>query len=149
MSSKNDGLKDKITYATAIIMRELQTGQKTYQYFRSFMPSGHCNWSLSETVERLETMGFIESEQVTSNIDGTQHWVYRLKSPEIKEERCELVDDLGLNVKTRNNLRHGGIKSIDDLTARTEDELLKLRFINKAEIAEIKNALESHGKSLS
>lgn len=58
MSSKNDGLKDKITYVTAIIMRELQTGQKTYQYFRSFMPSGYYNlFPLSETVERLETMG--------------------------------------------------------------------------------------------
>ena len=58
------------------------------------------------------------------------------------------IEDLGLSVRSYNSLRRGGIKTINDLIAHTERELLQIRTMGKKSIREIRHKLEEIGLDL-
>ncbi|MEE1180633.1 MAG: DNA-directed RNA polymerase subunit alpha C-terminal domain-containing protein, partial [Treponema sp.] len=58
------------------------------------------------------------------------------------------VEELELSVRSSNCLKNAGIKTIGELTKKTEDELSKTRNFGKKSLEEIKVKLEEHGLGL-
>jgi DNA-directed RNA polymerase subunit alpha len=58
------------------------------------------------------------------------------------------VEELELSVRSSNCLRNANIRSIGDLTRRTEDEIAKTRNFGKKSLQEIKDKLQERGLSL-
>ena len=58
------------------------------------------------------------------------------------------IEELDLSVRSSNCLRRAGINTVEDLTNRTEDELLKVRNLGRKSFEEVLNKLESLGVSL-
>jgi len=58
------------------------------------------------------------------------------------------VEDLDLSVRSYNCLKRANIHTVDDLTRRTEDDMLKVRNLGRKSLDEVIAKLESYGLSL-
>jgi DNA-directed RNA polymerase subunit alpha len=58
-----------------------------------------------------------------------------------------LIDDFGLSVRSLNSLKNSNIRTIRDLVAFTEDELLKVKNVGEKALAEIRELLQREGLS--
>ena len=59
------------------------------------------------------------------------------------------IEELDLTVRSYNCLKRAGIENVDELTQRTEDEMLRIRNLGKKSFKEIKEKLKAIGKSFS
>lgn len=59
------------------------------------------------------------------------------------------IEELDLTVRSYNCLKRAGIENVDELTQRTEDEMLRIRNLGKKSFKEIKEKLQAIGKSFS
>jgi len=55
------------------------------------------------------------------------------------------IDDLGLSVRSLNSLKNSNIRTLHDLTAYSEDELLKVKNVGEKAVAEIRELLHKEG----
>ncbi len=58
------------------------------------------------------------------------------------------IEDLDLSVRSYNCLKRAGIHTVEDLTRRTEDDMLKVRNLGRKSLEEVVNKLEDLGLSL-
>ena len=56
----------------------------------------------------------------------------------------EHIDNLGLTLRTRNSLAAEGIETIDQLSAKSDDELLSMQHIGRSSLADIRCALHKY-----
>jgi len=76
--------------------------------------------------------------------------VFKAKEGE-KEDKSALkesIEGLDLSARSHNCLRHANINTIEDLTNKTEEEMLKVRNLGRKSLDEIIKKLESMGLSL-
>ena len=59
------------------------------------------------------------------------------------------IEELDLTVRSYNCLKRAGIENVDEVTQRTEDEMLRIRNLGKKSFKEIKEKLQAIGKSFS
>ncbi len=57
------------------------------------------------------------------------------------------IEDLDLTVRSYNCLKRAGIQTVDELTQKTEEEMMRIRNLGKKSYKEIKDKLASIGKS--
>lgn len=57
------------------------------------------------------------------------------------------IEDLDLTVRSYNCLKRAGIQSVDELTQKTEDEMMRIRNLGKKSFKEIKEKLAVIGKA--
>ena len=58
------------------------------------------------------------------------------------------IDDMDLSVRSYNCLKRAGIQTVEDLTRRTEDDMLKVRNLGRKSLDEVIAKLEGYGLSL-
>ena len=58
------------------------------------------------------------------------------------------IEDMELSVRSYNCLKRAGIHTVEDLTKKTEDDMLKVRNLGKKSLDEVKLKLLSYGLSL-
>ena len=58
------------------------------------------------------------------------------------------IDDMDLSVRSHNCLKRAGIHTVEDLTKKTEDDMLKVRNLGKKSLDEVILKLASYGLSL-
>lgn len=69
--------------------------------------------------------------------------------PDNKTKVLEMsVEDLDLSVRSYNCLKRAGIHTVEDLTKRTEDDMLKVRNLGRKSLEEVVKKLEELGLSL-
>ena len=67
-----------------------------------------------------------------------------------KEKILEMtIEDLDLSVRSFNCLKRAGIKTVDDLINKSEEEMMKVRNLGKKSFDEVKEKLQSLGFELS
>ena len=67
----------------------------------------------------------------------------------IKEKVLEMtIEDLDMSVRSFNCLKRAGIDTVEDLTKRTESEMIKFRNLGKKSLDEVKAKLEELGLGL-
>lgn len=59
------------------------------------------------------------------------------------------IEDMDLSVRSYNCLKRAGIHTVEDLTKKTEDEMLKVRNLGRKSLDEVILKLQSYGLSLS
>jgi DNA-directed RNA polymerase subunit alpha len=58
------------------------------------------------------------------------------------------IEDLDLSVRSYNCLKRAGINSVDELTQKSEEDMMKVRNLGKKSLKEVKQRLEDLGLSL-
>ena len=58
------------------------------------------------------------------------------------------IEELDLSVRSYNCLKRAGINTVEELTKRTEQDIMKVRNLGKKSLQEIKEKLEALGLSL-
>ncbi|MCH4266139.1 MAG: DNA-directed RNA polymerase subunit alpha [Solobacterium sp.] len=58
-----------------------------------------------------------------------------------------MIEDLDLSVRSYNCLKRAGIQSVDELTQKTEDEMMRVRNLGKKSLKEVKDKLTELGMS--
>ncbi len=67
----------------------------------------------------------------------------------IKEKVLELtIEELDMSVRSFNCLKRAGINTVEDLTNRTEEDMIKVRNLGKKSLEEVINKLHSFGLEL-
>ncbi len=56
-----------------------------------------------------------------------------------------MIEDLDLSVRSYNCLKRAGIQTVDELTQKTEDEMMKVRNLGKKSLKEVKDKLAELG----
>ena len=59
-----------------------------------------------------------------------------------------MIEDLDLSVRSYNCLKRAGIQTVDELTQKTEDEMMKVRNLGRKSLEEVMAKLDSLGFSL-
>ena len=60
-----------------------------------------------------------------------------------------VIEDMDLSVRSYNCLKRANIHTVEDLTKKTEDDMLKVRNLGRKSLDEVIAKLESYGLSLS
>lgn len=73
-----------------------------------------------------------------------------VEKPEGKKEKVleMIVEELDLSVRSFNCLKRAGINTVDELTEKTEDEMMKVRNLGKKSLEEVQEKLAELGLSL-
>lgn len=58
-----------------------------------------------------------------------------------------VIEDLDLSVRSYNCLKRAGIQTVDELTQKTEEEMMRVRNLGKKSFKEVKEKLNNLGKS--
>jgi len=88
----------------------------------------------------------ILTEHLNLFIDLTEHVneveIMVEKEEDKKEKVLEMtVEELDLSVRSYNCLKRAGIDTVDELTQRTEEDMMKVRNLGKKSLEEVKNKL--------
>ncbi len=59
------------------------------------------------------------------------------------------IEELDLSVRSFNCLKRAGINTVEDLTSKSEDEMMKVRNLGKKSFDEVREKLQSLGFDLS
>ena len=71
------------------------------------------------------------------------------KGDDAKEKVLEMtIEELDLSVRSFNCLKRAGINTVEDLTNKTEDDMMKVRNLGKKSLDEVINKLHSFGLEL-
>ncbi|HEX3030923.1 MAG TPA: DNA-directed RNA polymerase subunit alpha C-terminal domain-containing protein, partial [Bacillota bacterium] len=68
---------------------------------------------------------------------------------EAKDKILEMtIEELDLSVRSYNCLKRAGINSVEELTQRTEEDMIKVRNLGRKSLEEVIHKLEDLGLSL-
>ena len=56
-----------------------------------------------------------------------------------------MIEDLDLSVRSYNCLKRAGIQTVEELTQKTEEDMMKVRNLGKKSLKEVKEVLISYG----
>ena len=85
---------------------------------------------------------------ISDNVRNTEIMVE--KEDNKKEKVLEMViEDLDLSVRSYNCLKRAGINTVEDLTNKTEEDMMKVRNLGRKSLEEVINKLYALGLSLS
>ena len=71
------------------------------------------------------------------------------KEEDVKEKVLEMtIEELDLSVRSYNCLKRAGINSVEELTYKSEDDMMKVRNLGKKSLDEVQKKLEELGLSL-
>lgn len=95
----------------------------------------------------------ILTEHLNLFIDLTEHVnvveIMVEKEEDKKEKVLEMtVEELDLSVRSYNCLKRAGINSVEELTQKTEEDMMKVRNLGKKSLEEVQNKLAELGLSL-
>ena len=82
--------------------------------------------------------------------DSADHFEIMVeKEEDQKEKALEMtIEELELSVRSFNCLKRANINTVEELTEKTEEDMLKVRNLGKKSLDEVKNKLEELGLSL-
>ncbi|MFA5636346.1 MAG: DNA-directed RNA polymerase subunit alpha [Anaerovoracaceae bacterium] len=84
---------------------------------------------------------------LNANMDDVEILVE--KEEDQKEKALEMtIEELELSVRSFNCLKRASINTVEELTHRTEEDMMKVRNLGKKSLDEVKNKLEELGLSL-
>ena len=83
--------------------------------------------------------------------DQTRHPDIMVDAVETKKERVleMTIEELDLSVRSYNCLKRAGINTVEDLTNKTEDEMMKVRNLGRKSLEEVLQKLQALGLQLS
>ena len=97
----------------------------------------------------------INLEAILNLPKGTEHFLTDIhgdveimveKEEEAKDKILEMtIEELDLSVRSYNCLKRAGINSVEELTQRTEEDMIKVRNLGRKSLEEVQNKLKELG----
>lgn len=84
---------------------------------------------------------------LSDTISGMDILVSREEDKQLKVLEMN-IEDMDLSVRSYNCLKRAGIHTVEDLTKRSEDDMLKVRNLGRKSLDEVINKLQSYGLDL-
>lgn len=85
--------------------------------------------------------------KLTDTADSMEFMVE--KEEDQKEKALEMtIEELELSVRSFNCLKRASINTVEELTQKSEDDMMKVRNLGKKSLDEVKNKLEELGLGL-
>ena len=83
--------------------------------------------------------------------DKARHAEIMVEKEETKKEKVleMTIEELDLSVRSYNCLKRAGINTVEDLTNKTEDDMMKVRNLGRKSLEEVLQKLQALGLSLS
>ena len=100
--------------------------------------------SLAARVLQTHLKLFMDMEGNVRNLAGSGSSTQDMESDELNKS----IDELELSVRSYNCLKRAGINTVEDLCAKSMDDLMKVRNMGRKSLDEILNKLESMGLHL-
>lgn len=100
--------------------------------------------SLSAKIIQDHTMLFVE---LVENMAGTDILVTRKEDKQNKVLETS-IEDMDLSVRSYNCLKRAGINTVEDLTKKSREDMLKVRNLGLKSLEEVIQKLESYGLGL-
>ena len=100
--------------------------------------------SLSAKIIQDHTMLFVE---LVANMSGTDILVTRKEDKQNKVLETS-IEDMDLSVRSYNCLKRAGINTVEDLTKKSREDMLKVRNLGLKSLEEVIQKLESYSLSL-
>ena len=100
--------------------------------------------SLAARVLQTHLKLFMDMEGNVRNLAGSGSSTQEMESDELNKS----IDELELSVRSYNCLKRAGINTVEDLCAKSMDDLMKVRNMGRKSLDEILNKLESMGLHL-
>ena len=112
----------------------------------SIMPDGAINMASSIMIDYLKLFQTGDPVKNVITVAGGSE-------PEGAEPKKEgpgamSIDDLDLSVRSNNCLRRAGINTVDELTQKSEEDMMKVRNLGRKSLDEVKKKLADLGLSL-
>ena len=97
--------------------------------------------SLAAKVMNEHLALFIDLSEATKNTE------VMIEKEESKKEKVleTTIEELDLSVRSYNCLKRAGIINVEDLTNKTEEEMMKVRNLGRKSLEEVTNKLHSLG----
>ncbi|HHW15310.1 MAG TPA: DNA-directed RNA polymerase subunit alpha, partial [Firmicutes bacterium] len=87
---------------------------------------------------------FVNLTEATSDVE-----IMVEKEEEQKNRLMEMtIEELDLSVRSYNCLKRAGINTVEELTRKTEEDMMKVRNLGRKSLEEVKQKLEALGLSL-
>ena len=83
-----------------------------------------------------------------SNLDKYESVLQETIAPVVNKFNDMTIEELDLSVRSYNCLKRANIHTVDDLTKKTEDDMLKVRNLGKKSLDEVIYKLSTYGLSL-
>ena len=85
--------------------------------------------------------------KLTDTADSMEFMVE--KEEDQKEKALEMtIEELELSIRSFNCLKRASINTVEELTQKSEDDMMKVRNLGKKSLDEVKNKLEELGLGL-
>ncbi|HHV63955.1 MAG TPA: DNA-directed RNA polymerase subunit alpha [Peptococcaceae bacterium] len=107
----------------------------------SITPEEAVSWAARIQSEHLQLFIGLTDKQ-----DNTQ--ILKEKEEETKDKILEMtIEELDLSVRSYNCLKRAGINSVEELTQKTEEDMMKVRNLGRKSLEEVSNKLKELGLS--
>lgn len=81
-----------------------------------------------------------------ANMDLEESFTVQLPAPkEASKSSAMMIEDLELSVRSYNCLKRAGIQTVEELTQKTEEDMMHVKNLGKKSLQEVKERLESLG----
>ena len=133
-----------------IVVEDTRVGQVTD--FDKLTMDVHTNGTLSPD-EAVSLAAKVLSEHLKLFIDLSEHAktaeVMSEEKSDEKEKVLEMsIDELELSVRSFNCLKRAGINTVEELTSRTSEDMMKVRNLGRKSLEEVLEKLKELGLSL-
>ena len=100
-----------------------------------------CGYAAKILVEHFNL--FINLDDLAKNLEVMAETVQEPKN----EFQNKSIEDLELSVRSYNCLKRAGIQTVEELTQKTEEDMMKVRNLGKKSLKEVKEVLAKLGLS--
>ena len=108
----------------------------------SITPAESVAWAAKSLIDHLQLLTKVD-EQV-SEMDS----VMKEAQGEVQNKGLVMmIEDLDLSVRSYNCLKRAGIQTVEELTQKTEDEMMRVRNLGKKSLKEVKDKIYELGLS--
>ena len=108
----------------------------------SITPAESVAWAAKILIDHLQLLTKVD-EQV-SEMDS----VMKEAQGEVQNKGLVMmIEDLDLSVRSYNCLKRAGIQTVEELTQKTEDEMMRVRNLGKKSLKEVKDKIYELGLS--
>ncbi len=90
-----------------------------------------------ENLDEVLTVSDLELEE--------SFMVQKPQVEDVKKVNTMMIEDLDLSVRSYNCLKRAGIQTVDELTQKTEDEMMHVKNLGKKSLKEVKDKMYQLG----
>lgn len=90
-----------------------------------------------ENLDEVLTVSDLELEE--------SFMVQKTQVEDVKKVNTMMIEDLDLSVRSYNCLKRAGIQTVDELTQKTEDEMMHVKNLGKKSLKEVKDKMYQLG----